>query len=74
MNNVDDEKSGGSSGSRILYKSTENFQEIFDHPWVKCHFCLNKFDPHVILNHIGTNKDCKSFYGKKFDQFKRKKK
>ena len=69
LDNGNDEKSEEGSGTRILYKNTQNFQEIFEDPWVKCQFCTEKFDPHSILNHIGQNKDCKSFYGPKFDQF-----
>ena len=67
------EISGESLDVKILSKNIQNFQDIFEDPWVKCQFCLDMFDPHFILKHIGKSKDCKSFYGEKFDVFKREK-
>ena len=35
-----------------------------------CEFCKKKFKSTVILNHIGRNQDCKSFYGNRFKELK----
>ena len=59
---------------KILYKSAESICKIFEHKWVHCHFCKDRFDPHSILKHIGKTEACKAFYGSKFEDFKREKK
>ena len=73
LDDKNDQDVEGESSVKILYKTTENFQDIFDESWIKCHFCLEKFDLLFILKHIGANKECKCFYGPKFDEFKKEK-
>ena len=73
LSNENRQESEEGSSIKILYKDIENFQEIFENPLVKCHFCMDKFDPLYILKHIETSRDCKSFYGSKFDEFKKEK-
>merc|ERR1712083_515662 len=69
--NLTDSEEG--SSITILLKTTETFKEIFEKTWVKYHHSLKKFDTHNILDHIGARKSCKSFYGSKFDDFKKEK-
>ena len=57
-----------------LYKSAQSLHKIFQHELVQCHFCNDKFHPHSILKHIGKTKACESFYGSKFEDFKKEKK
>ena len=58
------------SGIMILLRSSDNLSKIFKEPLVKCQFCMFDFEPSTILKHISKEKNCKSFYGEKFDFFK----
>ena len=40
---------------------------------VVCEFCKKSFSKTSILVHIGKNESCKSHYGSRFDELKRKK-
>ena len=44
-----------------------------DFEQVKCEFCKKLFSKSSILVHIGKNESCKSHYGNRFDELKRKK-
>ena len=57
----------------ILYKSTENLEEILEEPEVICQHCKDIFNPSSIFKHIGNNKGCKAFYGQDFEDLKKKK-
>ena len=39
----------------------------------KCEFCKKLFSKSSILVHSGKNESCKSHYGNRFDELKRKK-
>ena len=39
---------------------------------VECEFCKKSFSKTSILVHIGKNESCKSHYGSRFDEQKRK--
>ena len=44
-----------------------------DFEQVKCEFCKKLFSKSSILVHSGKNESCKSHYGNRFDELKRKK-
>ena len=44
-----------------------------DFEQVKCEFCKKLFSKSSILVHIGKNESCKSHYGNRFNELKRKK-
>ena len=73
LGNGNHEESEAGPSIKILYRTSDNFQELCQDPWVKCHFCFKKFDPYFILKHIAKSEDCKTFYGPKFDQLKKEK-
>ena len=38
-----------------------------------CEQCGKSWEPKTLLRHIGQNKECRKFYGARFDEMKRKK-
>ena len=69
-----DEKSDDEEVNNILYRSSENFREILLQGDALCHSCKSSFTTNSILKHIGNSKDCKKFYGPKFEDIKREQK
>lgn len=47
------EESREDCDGKILYKWLNDFSNIFQHLWVKCHACKQEFDLYYILIHIG---------------------
>lgn len=68
------EESNEATGENILLRSTENLKKVFEEPTVFCQFCKKQCEPNTILKHIGNVKNCKSFYGEKFEVFKKEQK
>ena len=44
--------------------------DIKNDPW-SCEYCKKSFEPGSFLKHVGKSKDCKFFYGTRFDDMKR---
>ena len=62
-----DELSDKGENLNILYKDTNNLEEILKESTVICHYCKDIYDPSSILKHIGNNRECKSFYEPNFE-------
>ena len=57
-----------------LSVSVEEDEEKQEENHVPCECCKKLFHSNAILNHIGHNKKCKTFYGINFDEMKKEKK
>ena len=54
------EKLSNKEDINILYRDSEDMEEIFAEPEVYCENCKEEFLPSSILKHIGGNKFCKA--------------
>ena len=64
-------KSSPSGNQTKKNKTNESIMDNFEH--VECEFCKKKISKSSILVHIGKNESCKSHYGNRFYELKRKK-
>ena len=65
----------GSLKIRNLYllASSQEDEDSQEESQVFCEQCGKSWEPKTLLRHIGQNKECRKFYGARFDEMKRKK-